>query len=130
MEETDKLVLVARFCSNNWQKVDKKSLPVRPKTWRERKKRIAILQSFLSNTQTQKCVKSAISILFINRFSYLYFFFYQGFLSQTLTIQMTVGEERRLAFTPLYQFHPLMNIQTIICIFCIWSHMVFHLLQN
>ena len=42
------------------------------------------------------------------------FFFYQGFLSQTLTIQTTAGEGRKLSFIPLCHFHPLTNIQTFI----------------
>ena len=45
------------------------------------------------------------------------FFFYQGFLSLTLTIHRTAGEERGPSFIPLYYFHPLTNIQTFICNF-------------
>ena len=52
-------------------------------------------------------------ILLINRD----FFFYQGFLSQTLTTHRTAGEGRGPSFTPLYHFHPLTNIQTFICNF-------------
>ena len=42
------------------------------------------------------------------------FFFYQGFISQKLTIQTTAGEGRELSFIPPYHFHPLTNIQTFI----------------
>ena len=44
-------------------------------------------------------------------------FFYQGFLSQALTIHRTAGEGRGPSFTPLYHFHPLTNIETFICNF-------------
>ena len=47
----------------------------------------------------------------------LFFFFYQGFLSQTLTIHRTAGEVRGPSFIPLYHFHPLTNIETLICNF-------------
>ena len=42
------------------------------------------------------------------------FFFYQGFLSQTLTIQRTAGEGNGPSFIPLYHFHLLTNIQAFI----------------
>ena len=45
------------------------------------------------------------------------FFFYQGFLSWTLTTQRIAGEGRGPSFIPLYHFHPLTNIQTFICNF-------------
>ena len=35
------------------------------------------------------------------------FFFYQDFLSQTLTTYRTAGEGRGPSFIPLYHFHPL-----------------------
>ena len=41
--------------------------------------------------------------------------FYHDFLSQTLTTHRTGLEGREPLFTPLYQFHPLKNIQTFIC---------------
>ena len=55
-------------------------------------------------------------------------FFYLGFLSQTLAIHKTAGEEgltihraaregRGPSFIRLYHFHPLTNIQTYICNF-------------
>ena len=47
----------------------------------------------------------------------LVFFFFQGFLSQTLTIHRTAGEERGPSFISLYHFHPLTNIETFICNF-------------
>ena len=37
-------------------------------------------------------------------------FFYQGFLSRTLTTHRTAGEGRGPLFIPLYHFHPLKNI--------------------
>ena len=45
------------------------------------------------------------------------FFFYQGFLSRTLTTDRTAGEGRGPSFIPLYHFHLLTNIQTFICNF-------------
>ena len=44
-------------------------------------------------------------------------FFYQGFLSQTLTIHRTAGEGRGPSFIPLCHFHPLTNIEIFICNF-------------
>ena len=49
--------------------------------------------------------------------SFWIFFFYQGFLSQTLTSQRTAGEGRGSFFIPLYHFHPLTNIQIFMCNF-------------
>ena len=46
------------------------------------------------------------------------FFFYQGFVSQTLTTHRTAGEGRGRSFIPLYHFHPLMKIQTSILQLC------------
>ena len=45
------------------------------------------------------------------------FFFYQGFLSRTLTTHRTAGEGRERSFILLYHFHLLTNIQTFICNF-------------
>ena len=45
------------------------------------------------------------------------FSFYQGFLSRTLTTHRTAGEGRRPLFIPLYHFHPLTNIQILVCNF-------------
>ena len=51
-----------------------------------------------------------------------HFFFYQAFLSRTLTTHRTAGEGRGPFFTPLYHFHPLTNIQALICNFlCMWD---------
>ena len=50
-------------------------------------------------------------------FLFFVFFFYQGFLSRTLTIHRTAGEGKGPSFIPLYHFHPLTNIQTFICNF-------------
>ena len=47
----------------------------------------------------------------------IFFFFYQGFLLQTLTTHRAAGEGRGLSFIPLYHFQPLTNIQTFICNF-------------
>ena len=47
----------------------------------------------------------------------LFVFFYQGFLSRTLTTHRTAGEGKRPSFFPLYHFRPLKNIQTFICNF-------------
>ena len=41
------------------------------------------------------------------------FFFYQGFLSRTLTTHRTAGKRREPSFCSLYHFHPLPNIQTL-----------------
>ena len=47
--------------------------------------------------------------------NFFFFFFYQGFLSQTLTTHRTAGEGRGPSFIPLYQFHPLTNIYLQLC---------------
>ena len=44
----------------------------------------------------------------------LWFLFYQGFLSPTLTTYRTPGEGREPFLIPPYLFHPLTNIQTFI----------------
>ena len=41
------------------------------------------------------------------------FFFYQGFLSRTLTTHRTAGKRREPSFCSLCHFHPLPNIQTL-----------------
>ena len=46
-----------------------------------------------------------------------FFFFYQGFLSRTLTTHRTAGEGRGPFFIPLNHFKPLTNIQTFMCNF-------------
>ena len=53
----------------------------------------------------------------INCGNFFVFFFYQGFLSWTLTTHRTAGEGRGPYFIPLYHSHPLTNIQTFICNF-------------
>ena len=45
------------------------------------------------------------------------FFFYQGVLSQTLSIQRTTGEGRVPSFIPHYHFHTVTDIQKFICNF-------------
>ena len=50
--------------------------------------------------------------------SFFCYFFYQGFLSETLTIHRTAREGRGPSFIPLYHFHPLTNIQTFILKLC------------
>ena len=45
------------------------------------------------------------------------FFFYQCFLSRTLTTHRTTGEGRGPSFIPFYHFHPVTNIQTFTCNF-------------
>ena len=47
----------------------------------------------------------------------VFFFIYQGFLSQTMTTHRTAGEGRGPFFIPLYHFHPLTNIQKFMCNF-------------
>ena len=52
------------------------------------------------------------------KFIYIYiYFFYQGFLSQTLAINGTEGEWRGPSFILLYHFRPLTDIHTFICNF-------------
>ena len=46
---------------------------------------------------------------------HLNFFFYQGFLSRTLTTHRTAGEGRGPSFIPLYHFHLLTNIYLQLC---------------
>ena len=55
----------------------------------------------------------------------LNFFFYQDFLSGTLTTHRTPGKERRPSFIPLYHFHSLTNIQTFICNFACVMTIIF-----
>ena len=50
-------------------------------------------------------------------FASKYIFFVSAFSSQTLTIHRTAGEERGPSFISLYHFHPLKNIDTLICNF-------------
>ena len=45
----------------------------------------------------------------------LTFLFYQGFLSQTLTIHRTAGQGRGWSFIPLYHFHQLTKIKIFVC---------------
>ena len=63
--------------------------------------------------------------IFISIFSI--FFFYQGFLSWTLTTHSTAGEGRAPSFIPLYHFRPLTNIQTFICNFVREMTITYHL---
>ena len=58
------------------------------------------------------CSSSVLKTL--NNYSIIYIFFYQGFLSQTLTIDRIAGEGKGPSFIPLYHFHPLTNIQIFI----------------
>ena len=48
---------------------------------------------------------------------FLFFFFYQRFLSWTLTTHRTAGGGRGPFSIPLYHFHSLTNIQTFMCNF-------------
>ena len=63
------------------------------------------------------CVFLIISISMAIYVYFVSFFFYQDFLSRTLTTHKTAGEGRGPFFIPLYHFHPLTNIQTFICNF-------------
>ena len=54
------------------------------------------------------------------------FFFYQGFLAQTLTTHRTTGEGRGPSFIQLYHFHPLSNIQTCVCSFAYEMTITYH----
>ena len=45
------------------------------------------------------------------------FFFYQGFLSQTIATHRAAREGREPSFISLYHLQPLTNIQTFICHF-------------
>ena len=47
----------------------------------------------------------------------IFFFFYQDFLSRTLTTHRTAWEGRGPFFIRLYHFHPLTNIQALTCNF-------------
>ena len=50
----------------------------------------------------------------IKTYNICFFFFYQGFLSRTLTTHKTAGEGRGPSFIPFYHFYPLTNLQTFI----------------
>ena len=53
--------------------------------------------------------------------NWIHFFFYEGFLSRTLTPHKIAGEGRGPFFIPPYHSHPLANIQTFIYNFCMWD---------
>ena len=53
-------------------------------------------------------------------------FFYQRFLSRTLTTHRTAGEGRGPSFIPLYHFHPLTNIQTFATLHVRWLSHIFN----
>ena len=55
------------------------------------------------------------------------FFFYQDFLSQTLTIHSTARQGSRPSFIPLYHFHRLMNIETFCNFACKMAITYFYL---
>ena len=54
-------------------------------------------------------------LLLLLLFLFLLLFYLSGFSSQKLTIHRTAGERRGPSFIPLYNFHPLTNIGTFIC---------------
>ena len=54
------------------------------------------------------------------------FFFYQGFLSRTLTTHRTAGEGRGPSFIPLYHFHPLTNVETFAILHVRWLSRIFN----
>ena len=54
------------------------------------------------------------------------FFFYQGFLSRILTTHRTAGKGRAPSFIPLYNFHPLTNIQTFATLLVRWLSHIFN----
>ena len=64
-----------------------------------------------------KSWKPSINLALVITEAIFFFFFYQGFLSPTLTTHGTAKERRGPSFIPLYHFHPLTNIQTFICNF-------------
>ena len=56
------------------------------------------------------------------------FFFYQGFLSQTLAIYRAAEKVRELSFISLYHFRPITNIQTFIGNFACGSNLTLYTL--
>ena len=71
--------------------------------------------------------KTGVPLFSWNHFFSVVFFFYQGFLTQTLMIHRTAGEGRGPFFIPLYHFHPLTNIQTFVCNFARrWLSLIFN----
>ena len=75
-----------------------------------------ISPQFIKTQQTQKENYRPVSI--ISAFCFVFsFFFYQGFLSRTVTAHRIAGEGSETFFIPLYHFHPLKNIQTFMCYF-------------
>ena len=74
--------------------------------------------SFISICFSDQC--------FNNCFWKNFFFFYQGFLSQTLTIHGVAGEGRGPSFIPLYHFHPRSRTLRHFFQLCMWDdHHVF-----
>ena len=69
--------------------------------------------SFISICFSDQC--------FNNCFWKNFFFFYQGFLSQTLTIHGVAGEGRGPSFIPLYHFHPRSRTLRHFFQLCMWD---------
>ena len=50
-------------------------------------------------------------VLYLSDVYFDVLFFFQGFLSQTLTIHRTAGERRGSSFIPLYDFHSIKTLR-------------------
>ena len=68
---------------------------------------------FLAEIRERELISKNIS-KFIASLDYFDFFFLSGFSSQTLTIHRTAREGRGPSPIPLYHFHPLTDIETLI----------------
>ena len=78
-------------------------------------KRIQIIRKGFSANFEQPFVSNMLEVL--EETKNLSFFFCQGFLHRHRTIHRTAEEGRGPFFIPLYHFHPLTNIETLICNF-------------
>ena len=85
--------------------------------------RIAIFHK-TTGTQWETIEKAGHKRIWISYFLTL-FFFYQGFLSQTLTIPWTAWDRWRPAF-PLYHFRSLTNIHSLTNLHVRWLASVFN----
>ena len=89
------------------------------------------LTGFIKVTITFFCKKHFFIIIIIIIIIYIIIIIiFSGFFSWTPTTHRTSGEGRAPSFIPLYHFHPLKNIQTLICTFACemiyFSWVVFH----
>ena len=102
---TPQITWINKLLTYNFKQIG----PKKRSAYRFKKDFISCIQSYLP-----------MASLYSVKFSFILidiFFFYHGFLSQTLTIHRTVEEGRGPSLIPLYLFYPHTNIQIFICNF-------------